>query len=65
MNKHKESAHSSAWDIRKDSSSVSGHYYGAGACSLDTLVELVLLTAFTLLRTQSLFQMKADGTGSI
>ena len=35
------------------------------ACSLETLVELVLLTAFTLLRTQSLLQMKADATGSI
>ena len=65
MNKHKESAHSSAWDIRKDSSSVSGHYYGAGACSLDTLVELVLPAARTLLRTQSLLQLKADGTGSV
>ena len=50
---------------RKDSNNTSGYYSDAGACSLETLVELVLLTAFTLLRTQSLLQMKADATGSI
>lgn len=32
--------------------------------ALEILVELVLLTAFTLLRTQSLLQMKADGTAA-
>lgn len=65
MNKHKESTHSSAWHIRKDSNNVIGYYHDVGARALEILVELVLLTAFTLLRTQSLLQMKADGAGSI